>query len=143
MFHGVPKSVILISLLGLTPILIGLASTFDIGISDPLKQELTRVAIIYSGLILSFMSGCAFYVSSLKKDRILWLWFSIVPVLLALLSMLISLMQSFIVAVGFLLVLEIERKLYKLRSFPEWWLNLRFPMTFVVVLLLIFLGFRI
>ncbi len=143
MFNGVPKSVVLASLLGLIPILIGLASTFNIGIEESLKEAVTRIAIVYSGFILCFMSGCAFYVSSLERERVVLLWFSVVPVLLALLSIVIPFMQSFVLALGFLVILEIERKLHKIRSLPEWWLKLRLPMTSVVVLLLIFLGFRI
>ena len=143
MFHRVPKSVMLASLLGLIPILVGLASTFNIGLRESLKEELIRIAIIYSGFILSFMSGCVFYISSLDRERVFLLWFSIVPVLLALVSITVPLMQSFVIALGFLIVLEIERKLYKLKTLPEWWLNLRFPMTSIVVFLLIFMGFRI
>ena len=143
MFHRVPKSVMLASLLGLIPILVGLASTFNIGLRENLKDELIRIAIIYSGFILSFMSGCVFYVSLLERERVFLLWFSIVPVLLALLSVTIPFMQSFVIALGFLIVLEIERKLYKFGTLPEWWLNLRFPMTSIVVFLLIFMGFRI
>ena len=143
MFHRVPKSVMLASLLGLIPILVGLASTFNIGLRESLKEELIRIAIIYSGFILSFMSGCVFYISSLDRERVFLLWFSIVPVLLALLSVAVPFMQSFVIALGFLIVLEIERKLYKLKTLPEWWLNLRFPMTTIVVFLLIFMGFRI
>ena len=143
MFNGVPKSVVLASLLGLIPILIGIASTFNIGLGENLKEDFIRIAIIYSGFILSFMSGCVFYVSSLERERVLLLWFSFIPVLLALLSIAIPFMQSFVLALGFLVVLELERKLHKQNSLPEWWLKLRFPMTSVVVLLLIFLGFRI
>ena len=143
MFHRVPKSVMLASLLGLIPILVGLASTFNIGLSENLKDELIRIAIIYSGFILSFMSGCVFYVSSLDRERVFLLWFSIIPVLLALLSIAIPFMQSFVIALGFLIVLEMERKLYKIKTLPEWWFNLRLPMTTIVVFLLIFMGFRI
>ena len=143
MFHGVPKSVVVASLLGLIPIFMGLASTFNIGLNESLKEDFIRIVLIYSGFILSFISGCIFYVSSLERDRVLLLWLSITPVLLALLSIIIPFMQSFILALGFLVVLEIERKLQKVRSLPEWWLNLRFPMTSVVVILLILLGFRI
>ena len=143
MFHKVPKSVMLASLLGLIPILVGLASTFKIGLNESLKEELIRIAIIYSGFILSFISGCVFYISSLDRERVFLLWFSIVPVLLALLSVAVPFMQSFVIALGFLIVLEIERKLYKFKTLPEWWLNLRFPMTTIVVFLLIFMGFRI
>ena len=143
MFQRVPKSVMLASFLGLIPILVGLASTFKIGLSESLKEELIRIAIIYSGFILSFMSGCVFYISSLERERLFLLWFSIVPVLLALLSVAIPFMQSFVIALGFLIVLEIERKLNKFKTLPEWWLNLRFPMTTIVVFLLIFMGFRI
>ena len=143
MFSGVPKSVVLASLLGLIPIFIGIASTFNIGLDENLKEDFIRIAIIYSGFILSFMSGCVFYVSSLERERGLLLWFSVTPVLLALLSIVIPFMQSFVLALGFLVVLELERKLHKLKSLPEWWLKLRFPMTSMVVLLLIFLGFRI
>ena len=133
----------LASLLGLIPILVGLASTFNIGLRESLKEELIRIAIIYSGFILSFISGSVFYISSLDRERVFLLWFSIVPVLLALLSVAVPFMQSFVIALGFLIVLEIERKLYKLKTLPEWWLELRFPMTSVVVFLLIFMGFRI
>ena len=143
MFHRVPKSVMLASLLGLIPILVGLASTFNIGLSESLKEELIRIAIIYSGFILSFMSGCVFYISSLDRERVFLLWFSIVPVLLALISVVVPFMQSFVIALGFLIVLEIERKLYKIKTLPEWWLNLRLPMTTIVVFFLILIGFRI
>ena len=143
MFPGVPKSVLLASLLGLIPILTGLISTFNIGLSESTKEGFIEIALIYSGFILSFVSGCAFYVSSLERERVLLLWFSITPVLLALLSITIPFMQSFVLALGFLVVLEIERKLNKRRSLPKWWLSLRFPMTSIVVVLLIFLGFRI
>ena len=143
MFNGVPKSVVLASLLGLVPIFIGIASTFNIGLDENLKDHFIRIAIIYSGFILSFISGCVFYVSSLERQRVLLLWFSVTPVLLALLSIVIPFMQSFVLALGFLVVLELERKLHKLKSLPKWWLKLRLPMTSVVVLLLIFLGFRI
>ena len=143
MFHKVPKSVLLASFLGLIPILVGLASTFNIGLRESLKEELIRISLIYSGFILTFMSGCMFYVSSLDRERVFLLWFSIVPVLLALLSVAVPFMQSFVIALGFLIVLEIERKLNKFGSLPEWWLNLRFPMTSIVVFLLIFMGFRI
>ena len=44
---------------------------------------------------------------------------------------------------GFIKGELIERKLFKIRTLPEWWLNLRFPMTSIVVFLLIFMGFRI
>ena len=143
MFRGVPKSVLIASLIGLLPLLVGIASTFNIGIGDRLKEELIRIVIIYSGFILSFMSGCIFYVSSLKRERVLLLWLSIAPVLLAILSIIITFMQSFVLALGFLVVLEIERKLHQLSSLPEWWLKLRIPMTTIVVLLLIFFGFRV
>ena len=143
MLHKVPKSVLLASLLGLIPILVGLASTFNIGLRESLQQELIRIAIIYSGFILCFVSGWVFYLSSLERERVFLLWFSILPVLLALLSIIIPFMQSFVLALGFLVVLEIERKLHKGRSLPKWWLSLRFPMTSIVVILLIFLGFRI
>jgi hypothetical protein len=143
MFHGVPKSVVLASLLGLIPMLMGLFSTFNIGLSESLKEDFIRVALIYSGFILAFMSGCIFYVSSIERERPLLLWLSITPVLLAILSIIIPFMQSFVLALGFLVVLEIERKLHKGKSLPEWWLNLRFPMTSIVVVLLIILGFRV
>ena len=133
MFHRVPKSVMLASLLGLIPILVGLASTFNIGLRESLKEELIRIAMIYSGFILSFMSGCTFYISSLDRERVFLLWFSILPVLLALLSVAVPFMQSFVIALGFLIVLEIERKLYKLKTLPEWWLDLRFPMTLSLI----------
>ena len=143
MFHRVPKSVILASLLGLIPMLVGLASTFDIGLQKNFKDELIRISIIYSGFILCFMSGCVFFVSSINRERVSLIWFSIIPVLLALLSISITFMQTFVLAFGFLILLEIERKLYKFKTLPEWWLNLRLPMTSMVIFLQIFMGFRI
>jgi hypothetical protein len=139
----VPKSVLLASLLGLIPVLVGVASTFDIGLNDNLKEQLVRVSIIYSGFILSFMSGCIFYVSSVEKEKELFMWLSIVPVLLALFSITIPFMPSFVLALGFLILLEIERKLFRMNSLTVWWLNLRFPMTAIIVILLVILGFRI
>ena len=125
MFYKVPRSVLLASLLGLIPILVGVASTFEIGLNDNLSEQLVRVSIIYSGFILSFMSGCIFYVSSVGKEKERFLWLSIVPVLLALLSITIPFMQSFFLALGFLILLEIERKLFRVNALTAWWLNLR------------------
>ena len=42
MFHGVPKSVVLASLLGLIPILMGLVSTFNIGLNAGLKEDFIK-----------------------------------------------------------------------------------------------------
>ena len=42
MFHGVPKSVVVASFLGLIPILIGLASTFNIGLNESLKEDFSN-----------------------------------------------------------------------------------------------------
>ena len=70
MFHSVPKSVLLASFLGLIPILVGLAWTFNIGLRESLMEELIRISLIYSGFILTFMSGCVFYVSSLDRGRV-------------------------------------------------------------------------
>ena len=78
MFHGVPKSVVVLSLLGLIPMLIGLASTFNIGLNDGLREDFVRIAVIYSGFILCFMSGCIFYVSSLERDKVFLLWFMLI-----------------------------------------------------------------
>ena len=70
MFHGVPKSVVLASLLGLIPILMGLASTFNIGLTESFKEDFIRFVLVYSGFILSFMSGCIFFVSRKPSQMI-------------------------------------------------------------------------
>ncbi|MDC3068158.1 DUF3429 domain-containing protein [Paracoccaceae bacterium] len=137
-----PTHVLVASFLGLIPIFLGLLSTFNIGISEFLDLNFVEISIVYSGFILCFMSGCVFVISSNDIDKIHYFWVSILTVLIAIVSIVVPFMQTFILALGFLTILEVERKLFKLNALPEWWLNLRFPMTFVVVTLLIFIGFR-
>ena len=47
MFYGVPKSVVLASLLGLIPILMGLVSTFNIGLNAGLKKDFIEIQVSY------------------------------------------------------------------------------------------------
>ena len=46
-----------------------------------------------------------------------------------------------ILAVGFLLVYELDRKAYTTGTVPGWWLSLRFPLTAIVILSLSIIGF--
>ena len=144
MFRGVPKSVLIISLLGLAPFAIGAVLSFKFNVIPQEPSDLLlKASLQYAAFILCFLSGCVFFscVNETKKTNYLWL--SIVPVILSLLALRFSFLTGFILALGFLYLLEIERKLFKAQVMPSWWISLRMPMTILVLICLIIMGFNV
>tara|TARA_A100000164_G_C21496281_1_gene580317 strand:- start:90 stop:524 length:435 start_codon:yes stop_codon:yes gene_type:complete len=144
MFRGVPKSVLIISLLGLIPIFIGSLLSFKLKII-PLEETtfLLKASLQYSSFILCFLSGCVFFSCLNKPEKTGYLWYSIIPVILSLFALSFPFLTGFILALGFLYLLEIERNLFKTQVMPIWWINLRMPMTILVLICLIIMGFNV
>ena len=144
MFRGVPKSVLTISLVGLVPFVIGSLLSFKVNIIPQRESELLlKASLQYAALILCFMSGCVFFSCLNETERTSYLWRSIIPVILSLFALSFPLLTGFILALGFLYLLEIERKLYKAKIMPFWWISLRMPMTILVLICLIITGFNV
>ncbi len=144
MFRGVPKSVSTISLLGLVPFVIGSVLSFKINIIPQEQSDfLLSASLQYAAFILCFMSGCVFFASLNEPKKPHYLWFSILPVIISLFALSIPFLSGFILALGFLYLLEIERKLFKARVMPFWWISLRMPMTILVLICLIIMGFNV
>ena len=144
MFRGVPKSVLTISLLGLVPFVIGSFLSFKFNITPQRESELLlRASLQYASLILCFMSGCVFFSCTNETEKTSYLWRSIIPVILSIFALSFPLVTGFILALGFLYILEIERKLFKSQIMPLWWISLRVPMTILVLIFLIIMGFNV
>ena len=140
----VPKVIKVISVLGLTPFILGVVATFRLSVFEPhLNKVIIDLAISYGALILSFLGGCLFGFECLKKSgpSNLRPWIAILPTLWALIALQISNFSASILAVGFLLVYEFDRKAYSVGIVPTWWLSLRLPLTFSVILALSVIGF--
>ena len=141
---GIPKEIKIISFLGLFPFFVGVIATFKLSIIDSsLNLFLMEFSILYSALILSFMGGCLFGFESITEVKInnLRLWASITPALWSLVALLIPSFSASMLAIGFLLVYEFDRKSYLAGMTPEWWLSLRLPLTTMVILSLVVIGF--
>jgi hypothetical protein len=97
------------------------------------------IQLSYGVIILCFMSGVlwGFATKMDEKNGSLGYVLSIVPALWAFLSMGRGPVSDTIsLIVGFLAVLLIDKHFYLLKLTPLWWMNLRIPLTFLVISLL-------
>ena len=140
----VPKVIKIISTLGLLPFLFGAIASLQLSlIQDYLNKFFLSLSILYAALILSFLGGCLFGFECLNKSmpNIKRAWIAIVPTIWALLALQITNFSASILAVGFLIVYEFDRKAYSHGTVPGWWLSLRLPLTAIVILSLSIIGF--
>ena len=97
------------------------------------------IQLSYGVIILCFMSGVlwGFATKMDEKNASLGYILSVLPALWAFLSMGRGPISDTIsLIVGFLAVLLIDRHFYLLKLTPLWWMNLRTPLTLLVISLL-------
>jgi hypothetical protein len=141
----IPTGALILGLSGVIPFAWGAVTliseeAFNFGIENfgarfvgPLIQ------LSYGVIILCFMSGVlwGFATKMDEKNGSLGYVLSIVPALWAFLSMGRGPVSDTIsLIVGFLAVLLIDKHFYLLKLTPLWWMNLRIPLTFLVISLL-------
>ena len=92
---------------------------------------------------MSFLGGCLFAFESLSKPEPskLRLWLAVTPSLWSLIALQLPNFAASILALGFLIVYEFDRKAHSAGIVPNWWLYLRFPVTSAVILCLAVIGF--
>ena len=142
---NIPKAVKVISTLGLLPFFFGVVGSLELDFfSLELNKLLVSISLLYSGLILSFLGGCLFSFEVLapnpKKTN---LWLAILPTLWALVAVQVPTFSGSLLAIGFLIVLEIDRRAFQARKTPNWWMTLRLPITSVVIFSLVVIGFNV
>ena len=145
MISKIPTGALILGLSGVIPFAWGAVTliseeAFNFGIENfgarfvgPLIQ------LSYGVIILCFMSGVlwGFATKMDEKNGSLGYILSIVPALWAFLSMGRGPVSDTIsLIVGFLAVLLIDKHFYLLKLTPLWWMNLRVPLTFLVISLL-------
>jgi len=145
MILKIPTGALILGLSGVLPFAWGAVTllseeAFNFGIENfgarfvgPLIQ------LSYGVIILCFMSGVlwGFATKMDEKNGSLGYILSVLPVLWAFLSMGRGPISDTIsLIVGFLAVLLIDRHFYLLKLTPLWWMNLRIPLTFLVISLL-------
>ena len=145
MISKIPTGALILGLSGVTPFAWGAVTliseeAFNFGIENfgarfvgPLIQ------LSYGVIILCFMSGVlwGFATKMDEKNGSLGYILSVVPALWAFLSMGRGPVSDTIsLIVGFLAVLLIDKHFYLLKLTPLWWMNLRIPLTFLVISLL-------
>lgn len=145
MILKIPAGALILGLSGVLPFAWGAATllseeAFNFGIENfgarfvgPLIQ------LSYGVIILCFMSGVlwGFATKMDEKNGSLGYILSVLPALWAFLSMGKGPISDTIsLIVGFLAVLLIDRHFYLLKLTPIWWMNLRIPLTFLVISLL-------
>jgi len=145
MILKIPTGALILGLSGVLPFAWGAVTllseeAFNFGIENfgarfvgPLIQ------LSYGVIILCFMSGVlwGFATKMDEKNGSLGYILSVLPVIWAFLSMGRGPISDTIsLIVGFLAVLLIDRHFYLLKLTPLWWMNLRIPLTFLVISLL-------
>ena len=145
MILKIPTGALILGLSGVLPFAWGAVTllseeAFNFGIANfgarfvgPLIQ------LSYGVIILCFMSGVlwGFATKMDEKNGSLGYILSVLPALWAFLSMGRGPISDTIsLIVGFLAVLLIDRHFYLLKLTPLWWMNLRTPLTFLVISML-------
>ena len=145
MILKIPTGALILGLSGVLPFAWGAVTllseeAFNFGIENfgarfvgPLIQ------LSYGVIILCFTSGVlwGFATKMDEKNGSLGYILSVLPALWAFLSMGRGPISDTIsLIVGFLAVLLIDRHFYLLKLTPLWWMNLRTPLTFLVISLL-------
>jgi len=145
MILKIPTGALILGLSGVLPFAWGAVTllseeAFNFGIENfgarfvgPLIQ------LSYGVIILCFMSGVlwGFATKMDEKNGSLGYILSVLPVIWAFLSMGRGPISDTIsLIVGFLAVLLIDRHFYLLKLTPLWWMNLRTPLTFLVISML-------
>ena len=145
MILKIPTGALILGLSGVLPFAWGALTllseeAFNFGIENfgarfvgPLIQ------LSYGVIILCFMSGVlwGFATKMDEKNGSLGYILSVLPALWAFLSMGRGPISDTIsLIVGFLAVLLIDRHFYLFKLTPLWWMNLRIPLTFLVISLL-------
>ena len=145
MILKIPTGALILGLSGVLPFAWGAVTllseeAFNFGIENfgarfvgPLIQ------LSYGVIILCFMSGVlwGFATKMDEKNGSLGYILSVLPALLAFLSMGRGPISDTIsLIVGFLAVLLIDRHFYLLKLTQLWWMNLRTPLTFLVISML-------
>lgn len=140
----IPKTIKIITALGLIPFFTGAVATFKLPIFN-LNVEifLIKFSLFYASLILSFLGGCLFGFECLTENKLskTRLWLSILPSMWALVANQVPNFSASILALGFLVVYEFDRKSHSAGITPSWWLSLRFSLTTLVVVSLAIIGF--
>ena len=141
----VPKTVKIISILGLTPLLFGTMASLELTfIFHSYNDLVVEMSLVYAALVLSFLGGCVFGFEAIEfepsKNKRIWL--SIFPTIWALFSISLPHFVASCLALGFLLVFELDRRVVTTKKAPVWWLSLRFPLTVCVIVMLTIIGFH-
>jgi hypothetical protein len=140
----IPRTIKIVVTLGLLPIFLGSIAIFEWPMVDKsINIFFLKCSILYASLILSFLGGCLFGFECLRdpEPNKLWIWLAITPSIWSLIALQIPNFSASILAVGFLLVYEFDRKAHSAGMTPSWWLSVRFPLTTIVILNLAIIGF--
>ena len=147
MMTRIPKPAKILGLLGLLPFLIALFSAISIdlqlSLETNLKINVSKLQAIYSTIILCFMSGTYWGISSNAKNQdTLPYTLSILPTLY-ILGIHLYFDEYFLplIGFGFILLIPIDIYFSKSKMAPEWWLRLRIPLSILVFGILILYNF--
>ena len=140
----ISKPIYYLSLLGLLPVIAGVLGSFNfLMLGVEINIWLYKFGLLFSALILSFLGGCLFVFEILLKPKLEFkgLVLSIIPSLWAIISINLP-MSSFLLAIGFLAILERERILRRNCKLPPGWLRMRLHLTTLLIIALIVMGFN-
>ena len=140
----ISKPIYYLSLLGLLPVIAGVLGSFNfLMLGVEINIWLYKFGLLFSALILSFLGGCLFVFEILLKPKLEFkgLVLSIMPSLWAIISINLP-MSSFLLAIGFLAILERERILQRNYELPPGWLRMRLHLTTLLIIALIVMGFN-
>lgn len=140
-----PRWVRFLGFAGLLPVIAGVTSAIAHPARD-IQLISAAASLLYGGLILSFIGGAWWGLAAQKADGEQlkqWLVLSVLPslyawVVVAYAWIVAAFAQAaFLIAVGFVLTLLVDRKLAAARLAPLWWMGLRKPLSFTMALLFV------
>ena len=137
------KFIRIIGYLGLLPFVAGaIVSTNLISIPSNISEFIKLFSIHYASVILSFMGGVlwGFEISDPKSVSRKMIILILIPPLWAAFAYFLPL-RGFILALGFIIIYQLDFIIAKKKKSPYWWLRLRSPLTSFAVIFLAIIAF--
>jgi len=133
---AIPRAAFVLTALGVVPFLFGALIALGL-LTGPMLGYTTGAAmqLAYGKIILSFMGGCLWgFGAKSAPTEISGYVLSVLPALWAFLFVGTNL---WLLALGFLCLLALDFVSFSRNHAPNWWINLRLPVTIVVLACLI------
>ena len=133
-----------IGYLGLLPFVAGAIISINlVSIPSNISEFIKLFSVHYASVILSFMGGVlwGFEIYDSKSVSRKMIILILIPPLWAAFAYFLPL-RGFILALGFIIIYQLDFIIAKTKKSPSWWLRLRSPLTSFAVILLVIIAYN-